>query len=117
MVSVVIQPAVVGVAHGVGVCGLNTVPACDGGVGIGFGSTSTWKYEAPLVLSTNATFVPSVDSAGDVVICPPVCVTVLYANATHGNPPLHTGLASVYRLLIPTRLACVPEVTVSPNRT
>jgi len=72
------QPTVVGVAHEVGVCGLNTDPACDGGVGIGFGSTRTWKYEAPLVLSTNAAMVPSADSVGDVLICPPDCVTVLY---------------------------------------
>src|SRR5450432_133584 len=117
MVRVVMQSGVVGVVHEVGVCGLNTVPSCDGGVGIGFGSTRTWKYEAPPVLSTNATFVPSVESTGEVLICPPVWVTVLKANATQGDPLLHGGLAEVYRLLIPTRLACVPEVTVSPNTT
>jgi hypothetical protein len=33
--------------------------------------------EAPLVLSRNATFVPSVESAGAVLICAPVWVTVL----------------------------------------
>src|SRR5208282_4354445 len=110
------QPGVVGVVHVVGVCGLSTVPACDGGAGIGFGSTRTWKYEPELVLSTNATLVPSADNVGDVLICPPVCVTVLYANATQGDPLLHGEVPVVYRLLIPTRLACVPEVTVSPNR-
>ncbi len=82
------QPGVVGVVQVLGVSGLNTVPSCVVGVGIGFGSTSTWKYEPPLVLSTNATFVPSVESSGDVLICPPVCVTVLYANATQGDPLL-----------------------------
>src|ERR1039458_9933331 len=71
------QPTVVGVVHEVGACGVNTDPDCDGGVGIGFGSTRTWKYQAPPVLSTNATFVPSIESSGDVLICPPVCVTVL----------------------------------------
>ena len=71
MVRVVMQPAVVGVVHEVGVSGLNTEPDCDGGVGIGFGSNRTWKYEPALVLSTNATLVPSIESAGDVLICPP----------------------------------------------
>ena len=71
------QPTVVGVVHEVGVVGLSTVPDCAGGIGTGFGSTRTWKYEPPLVLSTNATFVPSAESVGDVLICPPVCVTVL----------------------------------------
>src|SRR5580704_2547121 len=113
MVSVVMQPGVVGVVHVVGVSGLNTVPDCDGG--IGFGNARTWKYEPVLVLSTNATFVPSTDSSGDVLICPPVWVTVLYANATQGDPLLHCGTADVYRLFIPTRLAWVPVVTVSPN--
>src|ERR1700736_3860411 len=117
MVSVVMHPGVVGFVQVVGVSGVNTVPDCDGGAGIGFGSTSTWKYEAPAVLSTNATFVPFTDKLGDVLICPPVCVTVLYANATQGDPALHGVVPVVYRLLIPTRLACVPEVTVSPNRT
>ena len=71
------QPAVVGLEHDVGVCALKTVPVCEGGTGIGLGSTRTWKYEPALVLSTNATFVPSVDSTGDVLTCPPVWVTVL----------------------------------------
>ena len=77
MLSVLMQPAVVGLAHVVGVCGLNTLPLCDGGVGIGLGRTRTWKYEPELVLSTNATFVPSVESTGEVLIWPPVWVTVL----------------------------------------
>src|ERR1700733_2332427 len=115
MVSVVMQPAVVGAVHEVGVSGANTVPECAGGVGIGLGSTRTWKYDPLLVLSTNATLVPSAEISGEVLIWPPVWVTVLYANATAGDPPLHAGVAPVYRLLIPTRLACVPEVTVSPN--
>src|SRR5580704_691292 len=96
MVSVVMQPGVVGVVQVVGVSGLNTVPDCDGGTGIGFGSTRTWKYDAPAVLSTNATFVPSTDSVGDVLIWPPVCVTVLYANATQGDPALHGEVPVVY---------------------
>jgi hypothetical protein len=108
------QKVVVGSVHGSGVSGLNTVPSWDGGVGIVLGSTRTWNYEAPLVLSTNATLVPSVEITGDVSIRPP-CVAALKANATQGDPLLHGGLADVYRLLIPTKLACVPEVTVSPN--
>jgi hypothetical protein len=67
MANVVIQFATVGPAgQVVGICGLRTVPVCEGGVGIGFGKTSTWKYDAPLVLSTNATFVPSTESVGEV---------------------------------------------------
>jgi hypothetical protein len=77
MARVVIHPAVVGVVHEVGVSGLSTEPDCAGGAGIGFGRYRTWKYEPALVLSTNATLVPSAESAGDVLICPPVCVTVL----------------------------------------
>src|ERR1700683_563047 len=117
MVSVVMHPGVVGLGHEVGVCGASTVPTCAGGDGIGLGSTRTWKYGTPFVLSTNATCVPSVESAGDVLIWPPVCVTVWYANATQGVPPLHGVVAPVYRLLIPTTLACVPEFTVSPKTT
>src|SRR5271163_4121903 len=115
MVKLVMQPAVVGVVHVVGVSGLNTVPDCDGGVGIGLGSARTWKYEPVLVLSTNATFVPSTDSSGDVLICPAVCIAMLYANGTPGDTLLTCGTAAVYRLFIPTKLACVPVVTVSPN--
>src|SRR6516165_4019210 len=97
------QPGVVGpAAQVVGVCGLNTVPVCEGGVGIGLGRASTWKYVALPVLETKATFFPSPEIVGDVVICSPDCNAVLYAKATQGVPLLHFGLASVYRLLMPT---------------
>jgi hypothetical protein len=89
------QFAVTVALHELGVAGAKTVPVCDGGIGIGFGRTSTWKYDPPEVLSTKATFFPSTDKTGEVRICPPVCVRVLYAKETEGTPLLHFGLASV----------------------
>ncbi len=78
MARVVMHPGVVGLVHEVGVCGLNTVPIeRAGGVGIGLGSTRTWKYEPLLVDSTKATLVPSLESSGEVRIWPPLWVTVL----------------------------------------
>jgi len=51
----------------------------------------TWRIEPPLRLSMNATFCPSIERTGDVVIGPPVPVWVSYDQATAG--PLQSPVA------------------------
>src|ERR1035441_2831196 len=67
----------------------------------------TWRTAAVPLLSTNATWVPSVEMIGEVVTLPAGRVLTLYAHLTVGlvRPHRPSGLLPAYKLLMPTRLA------------
>src|SRR5438094_9998348 len=75
----------------VGTTGTATVPSVPVPLIAAVAGRRMWRIEPPLRLSMNATFCPSIERTGDVVIGPPVPVWVSYDQVTAG--PLQSPVA------------------------